>query len=50
MLTHSDVKAENTEENPDNVAPVKVENEKVDGGILRAVLKDKSFHVIRLGR
>ena len=50
MLAHEDVKAVNTEEHPDNVAPVKVENEKLDGGILKAVLKDKSFHVIRLER
>ena len=50
MLAHEDVKAVNTEEHPDNVAPVKVENEKLNGGILKAVLKDKSFHVIRLER
>lgn len=50
VLTHSDLKAINSEENPDNVAPVKVENEKLDSGILKTVLCDKSFHVIKLGK
>ena len=50
MLAHDDLKAVNTEENPDNVIlqagnPVKLEN-----GIMTAVLKDKSFHVICLGK
>lgn len=50
MLNHSDLKAVNTEENPDNVAPVKIENAKIENGILNAVLSKHSFHVIRLGK
>ncbi len=48
VLTHADVKAENTEENPENVVPVTVENARVESGMLKAVLCDKSFHMIRL--
>ncbi|MFU0827372.1 MAG: Intracellular exo-alpha-(1-_5)-L-arabinofuranosidase 1 [Lachnoclostridium sp.] len=50
VLNHSDLKAINTEENPDNVAPVKVQNAKIEDGILHAVLEKHSFHVIRLGK
>lgn len=50
VLTHQDVKAVNTEENPDNVAPAANGNAKVEDGRLQAVLCDKSFHVIRLGK
>ena len=50
VLTHQDVKAVNTEENPDNVAPAANGNAKVADGRLQAVLCDKSFHVIRLGK
>lgn len=49
MLSHSDVKAENTEEHPDTVAPVAVQTASLEGGMLKAILKDKSFHMIRLG-
>lgn len=50
VLTHSDLKAVNTEENPRNVAPVNTQNARVEDGILKAVLCDKSFHVIKLGK
>ncbi|WFR59940.1 alpha-N-arabinofuranosidase [Anaerocolumna sp. AGMB13025] len=50
MLTHSDLKAINTEEQPDNVAPVHVKTTKVIDGNLQVVLNSKSFHVIKLGK
>lgn len=50
VLAHPDLKAENTEANPNNVVPSNNGNGKVDGGILRAVLGEKSFHMIRLGK
>ncbi len=50
MLTHSDLKAINTEEHPENVAPVKADGAKIENGVLTAVLCDKSFHVITLGK
>lgn len=49
VLTHNDLKAVNTESKPDNVVPANSGNAKVEGGILQAVLCDKSFHVIKLG-
>ncbi len=48
LLTHDDVKAENTEKNPDNVKPVTVKNSKVEKGILSSLLPAKSWNVIRL--
>ena len=50
VLTHEDLKAVNTQEHPDDVVWQTGNDVKLDGGILTAVLKDKSFHVIRLGR
>jgi alpha-L-arabinofuranosidase len=50
VLTHSDLKAVNTEEHPENVAPIIIENERIEGGIMQMVLCEKSFHVIRLGK
>ena len=50
VLTHKDLKAINTEENPGNVAPVNNGNAKMDHGVLNALFSDKSFHVIRLGK
>lgn len=50
LLTHADLKAVNTQSQPENVVPVRNENEKIDNGILHAVLQDKSFHVIKLGK
>ena len=48
VLTHEDLKAINTEENPDNVAPVANGNAVIEDGMLKAVLCSKSFHMIRL--
>lgn len=50
MLAHEDLKAVNTEEHPDNVVLQAGNHVKLENGILTAVLKDKSFHVIRLGK
>lgn len=50
VMTHQDLKAVNTEENPDNVVPVRCGGAAVEDGLLKAVLCSKSFHVIRLGR
>lgn len=50
VLTHPDIKAVNTEENPDNVVPGTGGNAKVENGRLQALLCDKSFHVIRLAK
>lgn len=50
FLTHAVLKSINTDENPDNVAPISNGNAKVENGVLQAILCDKSFHVIRLGR
>jgi len=50
VLAHEDLKAENTEANPYNVVPKNCGTAKVEDGILKAVLKDKSFHMIRLGK
>ena len=48
VLTHNDVKAENTEANPDNVKPTANGNAVVEDGILKSVLCSKSFNMIRL--
>ena len=48
VLTHPDLKAVNTQTDPDCVKPSSGGNAKVESGILHAVLCDKSFHVIRL--
>ena len=48
LLTHDDVKAENTEANPDNVAPVTCNHSKNDNGKFTALLKSKSWNVIRM--
>ena len=48
VLHHDDVKAINTEENPDNVAPVQGKGGVIDGGKLSVVLPSLSWNVIRL--
>ena len=48
VLHHDDVKAINTEENPDNVAPVTLHDGQVDGGRLTIVTPAASWNVIRL--
>ncbi|HCT92815.1 MAG TPA: alpha-N-arabinofuranosidase, partial [Lachnospiraceae bacterium] len=50
VLAHGDVKAENTEERPDTVVPAENGKSAVAGGMLTAILPEKSFHVIVLGR
>lgn len=49
-LHHEDLKAENTEENPGEVVPKADGVSKVEEGRLTAVLKSKSWNVIRLGK
>lgn len=50
VLHHPDVNAVNTEIQPDNVTPVIGKDVKIENGILKIVLCDKSFHVIKLGK
>ena len=50
VLTHEDVKAENTEEHPDTVAPQENGKSSMENGLLKAYLPDKSFHMIVLGK
>ena len=51
IVMHSDdLKAVNTEADPDNVVPKAGGNAKVDGGILQAVFGKASWNVIRLSR
>ncbi|MDE5717235.1 MAG: alpha-N-arabinofuranosidase, partial [Lachnospiraceae bacterium] len=50
VMQNDDLKAVNTEQNPDNVVPKAGGNAKVDGGILQTVLGKKSWNVIRLSK
>ncbi len=50
VLTHDDMKAENTEANPNNVAPTYSNASKVEGGMFSTVLGKHSWNVIRLGK
>lgn len=50
VLTHSDMKAENTEENPNEVIPHNHGVSKVEDGRLWAVFGKHSWNVIRLGK
>ena len=50
VLTHENLKAENTEENPNNVAPGSSKLSRIDNGILLSVLQKQSWNVIRLRR
>ena len=47
VLHHDDVNAVNTEENPDNVVPVSLQPEKMDGGRAEVKLPALSWNVIR---
>ena len=49
MLHHDDVKAINTEENPEEVSPRKTRGGKMDGGRMTVRLPALSWNVIRLG-
>ncbi|MDO5435622.1 MAG: alpha-N-arabinofuranosidase [Clostridia bacterium] len=48
LLHHDDVKAVNTESDPDNVKPVSGKGGKLDGGMFTVVLPKLSWNVIRL--
>lgn len=49
-LTHEDVKAVNTESNPNNVVPKTNGNAKLEGKVVTAQLAPLSWNVIRLGK
>ena len=48
MLTHDDLKAVNTEQDPDQVKPVCVQTDTIDAGTLKMHFPAKSWNVIRL--
>ena len=48
VLHHDDVKAVNTEENPDNVTPMCGDPGQMDGGRLNILLPALSWNVLRL--
>ena len=48
IVVDDDVNAVNTEENPNNVAPVTVSGDRLEGGVLTATLPALSWNVIRL--
>ena len=50
LLTGDDLKAVNTEEHPDTVAPVLCSNSKIEDGKLVSLLPARSWNVIRLSR
>ena len=50
MLHHDDVKAVNTEANPDNVTPAAGKGGVIDGGKMSIVLPALSWNVIRLSK
>lgn len=48
VLTHENIKAVNTEANPNNVAPKNSNSSKIENGILSSVLEKQSWNVIQL--
>jgi len=48
VMSHDDLKAENTKENPDRVVPEETHNVTIENGCLKAVLPSKSWNVIVL--
>jgi len=50
VLTHSDLKMTNTEACPEAVVPVNNGNAQIKEGRLQAILKPKSWNVIRIGK
>lgn len=50
VLHHDDVKAVNTEQNPNEVTLAENGVSNIENGVLTAVLPDKSFHMILLGK
>ena len=49
VLAHNDIKAKNSEENPDNVMPRKLKGWRIEDGILKIMLPALSWNVVRLG-
>jgi len=49
VLHHDDVKAVNSEANPNNVSPITVQGAKIENGMLTIKLPSLSWNVIRLG-
>ena len=49
VLHHDDVKAVNTEEKPDNVAPITIKDGEIKDGVLTIRIPALSWNVIRLG-
>lgn len=47
-MTHEDLKAENTEANPNHVVPASNGTSKIEDGILHVILGKKSWNVIRM--
>ena len=50
ILADEDLYAVNTEEDPDRIAPALCGDSAVENGVLNAVLRHKSWNMIRLGR
>ncbi|MDQ2087177.1 alpha-N-arabinofuranosidase [Herbivorax sp. ANBcel31] len=50
VLYHSDLKAVNTEEKPNNVVPALISGASIDQGIFNVVLKKHSWNVVILGK
>lgn len=50
LLYHDNLKAENTETNPNTVIPTNAGNSKFDNGILHTVLSKQSWNVIRMNK
>lgn len=50
VMQNDDLKAENTEENPDHVTPHAGGNSRLENGVLTSVFEKKSWNVIRLGK
>lgn len=48
VMTHEDLKAENTKEDPDRVLPKEAQNVRIENGCLTAILPSKSWNVIVL--
>jgi alpha-N-arabinofuranosidase len=48
LLTHDDLKAVNTEQDPDQVKPVYVQTDNIDAGTLKMYFPAKSWNVVRL--
>ena len=48
LLTHDDLKAVNTEQDPDQVKPVYVQTDNIDAGTLKMRFPAKSWNVVRL--